>query len=71
MSKKQFGIRITLPPGDIMASPHLLGPDWEGFRWFDTREERDRAWQYMQKLPPYYRRDEDPTQVLEKIEQEV
>ncbi len=67
---KRYGIRITLPPGDAMASPHLLGPDWEGFRWFDTPEERDKAWREMQARPPYYRRDEDPSVILEKLERD-
>ena len=40
---KNFGIRITLPEDDPMRAEHLLGPDWEGFRWYDTAEERDDA----------------------------
>lgn len=67
---KQYGIRITLPPADAMASPHLLGPDWEGYRWYETAEERDKAWREMQARPPYYRRDEDPGQILAKVERD-
>lgn len=65
---KKYGIKITLPPGDTMAAPHLLGESWEAYRWFDSEEERDHAYQEMLELPPYYRRDEDPTQILTRIE---
>lgn len=68
---KRYGIRITLPPGDAMAASHILGPDWEGHRWFDTEEERDRAWEDMHRRPPYYRRDEDPGHILAKVEREA
>lgn len=67
---KKYGIRITLPPGDTMASPHLLGPDWEGYRWFDSADERDKAWREMHDRPPWYRRDEDPSHILAKVERE-
>lgn len=68
---KQFGIRITLPTDDTMAAPHLIGPDWEGYRWYDSAEERDKAYREMLEQPPYYRRDEDPTQILTKVERHV
>lgn len=67
---KRYGIRITLPAGDVLAAPHLLGPDWAGYRWYDTKAERDEGYAQMLSLPPYYRRDEQPGQVLTRVESE-
>ena len=67
---KRYGIRITLPPGDTLLAGHLLGEQWESHRWYDTADERDRAYEQMLALPAYYRRDENPTQVLVKIERD-
>ena len=67
---KRYGIKITLPPGDTMTAAHLLGDRWESHRWYDTVAERDRAYEQMLERPPYYRRDEDPTQVLVKVERD-
>jgi hypothetical protein len=65
---KRYGIRITLPQGDPMSAPHLLGPDWEGFRWFDSPEARDAAMEDMRQQIGYYRKGDRVTQVLEKID---
>jgi hypothetical protein len=70
MTKKKYGIRITLPPDDFLNAPHLLGEGWEGYRWYDTADERDRAYADMLRQPPFYRRGETPSQVLEKVERE-
>ena len=51
-----------------MSAPHLLGPDFEAFRWYDSREARDEAWDAMQRDPGYYRSGDTPTQVLSKID---
>jgi len=67
---KRYGIKITLPPGDTLAAAHLLGDNWESHRWYDTAAERDRAYDQMLERPPYYRRDENPTQVLAKVERD-
>jgi hypothetical protein len=67
---KKYGIRITLPPGDFLASPHLLGPDWAGHRWYASAEERDRAYADMLRQVPYYRRGDTPSQALERVESE-
>ena len=64
----RYGIRITLPPGDTMSAAHLLGPDFEALRWYDSREARDEAFEAMQRHPDYYRRGDTPTQVLSKID---
>ena len=67
---KQYGIKITLPPGDTLSAAHLLGSNWESFRWFDSEADRDRAYTQMLERPPYYRRDEDPSQVIVKVERD-
>jgi hypothetical protein len=40
---KRFGIRMTLPSADPMRAAHLLGPDWEAFRWYGSAIDRDAA----------------------------
>ena len=64
----RFGIRITLPPGDTMSAPHLLGADFEACRWYESREARDEAFDAMQRQPEYYRSGDSPTQVLSKVD---
>lgn len=59
-SNKRFGIRITLPEGDPRRSPHMLGPNWEAFRWYASPEERDRAMAEMQAEHAYSRRGDLP-----------
>ena len=68
---KRYGIRITMPDDDPMRASHLLGEDWESFRWFDSAEERDRILLEMRTLPPFYRRGDAPNQVLEPVEEEL
>jgi hypothetical protein len=65
---KKFGIRITLPPGNPLRVPHLLGTDWESCHWFDTEAERDRAYARMLEPLQYYRAGDTASQVLEKVE---
>jgi hypothetical protein len=65
---KRFGIRVTLPEGDTLRSAHLLGPEWESFRWFDHEEDRDKAYEEMLRHPDYYRKGDIATQVLTKVE---
>ncbi len=67
---KKYGIKVTLAPGDFLSSSHLLGDDWAGYRWYDSEAERDEAYRQMLCLPPYYRRDELPTQTLARVERE-
>ena len=38
-----------------MREPHLLGDDWESFRWYDSQQERDQVLAEMQSKHPYYR----------------
>ncbi|HID83335.1 MAG TPA: hypothetical protein EYH06_09010 [Chromatiales bacterium] len=65
---KQYGIRITLPEDSTMAMAHLLGDNWEAFRWFDTAEERDRNFKEMQRQPYNYRIGDNIQQILNKVE---
>ena len=65
---KRFGIKMTLPEGDPMRKPHLLGEDWEGFRWYATAAERDRAYEDMSRKHPYYRIGDTASLVLSKVE---
>ena len=51
-----------------MSAPHLLGPDFEMFRWYESREARDEAFEAMQRPPGYYRSGDVPAQVLSKID---
>lgn len=67
---KQFGIRITLQPSDTMRAPHLLGEDWESYRWYRTAEERNKAFEKLQRQPPYYQRADNPNLILTKVESE-
>lgn len=66
---KRYGIRITLPEDDPFRAAHLLGESFETFRWFDTEQERDRIYDEMTTLPPYYRDGDKPNQVLAKVEE--
>ncbi len=63
--QKPFGIRVTLPPGDTFQ--RLLGEDWEKLHWYASEAERDAAYEQMAERHGYYRRTDNPTQVLEKI----
>jgi hypothetical protein len=65
---KRYGIRVTLNEGSTMAAPHLLGPDWESFRWFDTEEAREHAFADMARQLPNYRKGDRVDQVLERVE---
>lgn len=47
---------MTLPPGDPMRAAHLLGDDWEAFRWYETPAQRDAALESLQREGLYYRR---------------
>ena len=51
-----------------MTAPHLLGADFEAFRWYETREARDDAFEAMERHPEYYRSGDNPTQVLAKVD---
>ncbi len=66
---KRFGIRFTLPPGDTRAAPHLLGGNWQAFRWYDSEAERDRAYEELTRPLEYYRRGDNLSQIVTKVEE--
>lgn len=67
-SKKHYGIHCSLPPDDPMSAPHLLGPDWEAYRWYDTEEERDRDFEDYRREHIYSRRGDKPSVIYAKIQ---
>lgn len=67
-SRKPYGIRCTLPPDDPMTAPHLLGPDWESFRWYKTEQERDEAIEELSREHLYSRRGDKPSVIYTRIQ---
>ncbi len=65
---KKYGIRITLPENSTLLKSHLLGENWEYFRWYNTPEERDAAFEDMQRQPGNYRKGDTIQQILNKVE---
>lgn len=65
---QRFGIRCTLPPDDPMSAPHLLGPDWEAFRWYDSTRERDAALDSFSREHLYSRRGDRPSVIYTPID---
>ncbi|HKS94481.1 MAG TPA: hypothetical protein VJS16_07440 [Gammaproteobacteria bacterium] len=65
---KRFGIRCTLPPDNPMTAPHLLGPAWESYRWFETAEERDAFYADYASEHVYSRRGDLPGVIYTKVE---
>ncbi len=65
-AERPFGIRVTLPEGDTLRN--LLGDDWEKLHWYPTAEERDGAYEQMAIRHGYYRKSDNPTQILEKVD---
>lgn len=59
---------MRLPPGDPMRAPHLLGPDWEGQRWYATVAERDAALAQLEREHLYSRRGDRESVTLEPVE---
>ncbi len=57
-----------MPSTDPMRRSHLLGEDWEAFRWYETEAERDAAFENMSREIVYYRDGDKPSQILTKIE---
>ena len=65
---KKYGIRGVLPPNDPMRGEHLLGPDWQWVRWYDSEQERDAALRQLQARHPHYRIGDQASQILHKTE---
>ena len=64
-AERRYGIRVTLPQGDTMQK--ILGSDFEQLHWYPSEAERDAAFEQMAGRHGYYRKTDNPTQVLEKI----
>lgn len=65
---KHFGVRCTLPADDPFAAPHLVGPNWEAFRWFDTQGERDLFLADYAREHIYSRPGDKPAMVYTKVD---
>lgn len=65
---KKYGIRITLTDDNPMRAAHLLGTDWEAFRWYEDPETRDRAMESIGARLPNYRPGDAPSQIVEAVE---
>ncbi len=65
-AERRFGIRVSAPSGDPFS--RLVGAEWHSFRWFATREERDRAMREMAARHRYSRIGDEPSIVLESVE---
>ncbi|MCB1718692.1 MAG: hypothetical protein KDK04_25485 [Candidatus Competibacteraceae bacterium] len=68
---KKYGIRMTLPKGDPMAQPHLLGEGWETYRWYDTEQKRDKELTDMLSKHPYYRTGDSASLIYSKTERDA
>ena len=68
---KRYGIRGRLPPGDPMRAAHLLGEDWEWTHWYESEVVRDAAFADMHEQFRYYRRGDQPSQILSKTERDA
>jgi len=66
--QKKFGIRITLTAENPMRASHLLGEDWESFRWYDTPEARDEAYEDITRHMPNYRQGDHQAQIATKVD---
>lgn len=65
---KQYGIRVTLPESSTLGMEHLLGENWEYFRWYPAAEERDHAFDEMSSQPSNYRKGDIIQQILHKVD---
>lgn len=59
---------MTLPAEDPMRAPHLLGADWEAFRWYPTPSDRDAAYTRLRDGDVYYRPGDRQSLVIEKLD---
>ncbi|MGI9303936.1 MAG: hypothetical protein ACR2RB_14740 [Gammaproteobacteria bacterium] len=65
----RYGIHITLTENNPMRKPHLLGEDWEEFRWFESAAERDKAFAEMEASIGYYRKGDEPAQIVTRVDE--
>lgn len=64
----KFGIRMTMPESDPMRAPHLLGADWESFKWYTSEKARDVAFAQIRREHMYSRPGDVPSVIPEKVE---
>ena len=64
-AERSWGIRVSLPAGDTLRN--VLGDDWELLHWYPSEALRDTAFERMAERHGYYRKSDNPTQVLEKL----
>jgi hypothetical protein len=64
---KHYGIRCSLAADDPMSATHLLGPDWEAYRWYDTEQQRDADYEEYSREHIYSRRGDKPSVIYTKI----
>lgn len=66
----RYGIRCTLPAGDPMSAPHLMGPDWVDFHWYATGAERDAALVEKSSEHRFSRKGDAPRVVYAPVERD-
>ncbi|MFN4262521.1 MAG: hypothetical protein ACK4IT_02565 [Thioalkalivibrionaceae bacterium] len=66
----RFGIRIRLEDGSTLAMSHLLGDNFEAYRWFSTEQARDQALVEMQRHLPNYRDSDRVRERYERVERD-
>jgi len=64
-AERRHGIRVTLPAGDTLRK--ILGEEWETLHWYQSKAERDKAFEWLATRHGYYRDTDSPTQILEKL----
>lgn len=64
--ERNFGIKVSLPMNDTFS--RVLGDSWKKLHWYRSETERDAAFDKMAVRHGYYRKTDNPTQVLEKVQ---
>jgi hypothetical protein len=62
---KAWGIRLSLPDNDPMLV--LLGNDWHEYQWFASEAAREAKLAQLQRQFVYYRKGDQPSFVLERV----
>lgn len=66
---RQWGIRLSLPRNDPMAT--LLGDDWHEYQWFASEADREAKLEQLRRQFLYYRKGDTPSFVLERVNREA
>ncbi len=67
-TRRPFGIRVGLKPGDPFAK--LVANDWHREHWFATERERDEALEEMSGRYLFFRPGDQPSLTFERISRE-